>query len=66
MKLSEIKDAVKSGKTVCWKTNSYRIVYTQRIEQWLIVCGFNGSATGLTWADGETLNGSENEFYIVN
>ena len=63
MTLKEIKDAVAAGKTVCWAQNNYRV------EQWKtglnIVCTNNRNAIGLTHRDGVTLNGKEEEFYIL-
>lgn len=64
MKLQEIKDAVLAGKTVYWKNSNYKIVYG---EDWLIVYNHgqnNENCIGLTWRDGETLNGEEKEFYL--
>ena len=65
MTLTEIKDAVRSGKTVCEGTTAYEVrLYTFRdgSEQWLIKCIHNNYCIGLTWADGTTLNGSK--FFI--
>ena len=61
MTLEQIKAAVESGKTVYWKNDAYRVV-KDRLGQWLLMCS-NGSATGLTWQDGVTLNGSPEDFY---
>jgi len=62
MTLQDIKKAVKSGKTVYWKTPLYKVMHTPSIDQWLIVCQSNESAIGLTRADGVTLNGDGNDF----
>jgi hypothetical protein len=62
MTLQEIKDAVNQGKLVYWKQANYPIVKDKH-DQWFIDCT-NGSATGLTWQDGTTMNGKEEDFYI--
>lgn len=64
MSLNEIKQAVLSGKTVYWCNGLYEVI-RDRFDRWLIVCNANGSAIGLTWRDGETLNGCPGEFYVV-
>lgn len=63
MTLQEIKDAVESGKTVHWATELY-VVKKDSIGQWLIVCTHNGNCIGLTWLDGVTMNGKEEDFFI--
>ncbi|MDA3798922.1 MAG: hypothetical protein PF692_07570 [Kiritimatiellae bacterium] len=64
MNVTEIKQAVESGKTVCWENDSY-VVVKDKIGQWLIhfVPG-DGNYIGLTWRDEVTLNGKEEQFYI--
>lgn len=65
MNLQQIKQAVDGGKVVCWSNENYRVVHDCK-NQWLIVCGLNGYTTGLTWADGVTMNcNSEDEFFIL-
>ena len=67
MKLEEIKEAVRNGKNVKHQNELYDVVlshYKNGEENWLIVCKANKYAIGLTWADGVTLNGKEEEFYI--
>ena len=64
MTLQEIKDAVTSGKAVCWATDNYDVIKSLKNNQYYIVCNRNQSTTGLTWRDGITLNGKESEFYI--
>lgn len=63
MNLDEIKEAVASGKKVCWKTQAYQI------KDWsnglFIVFTQTDSAIGLTHADGVTLNGAQEDFFIV-
>lgn len=63
MTLFEIKAAVDSGRTVHWASDLYTVVHDDK-GRWLIVCTANGSAIGLTWRDGTTLNGDESQFYI--
>jgi hypothetical protein len=66
MILSEIKAAVEAGKTVCW-VNTGCTVIKDRKNQWLIAWNHgqsNASYIGLTWQDGVTLNGKEEEFFI--
>lgn len=62
MNLSEIKEAVTQGETVCWSNERYKVV-EDSIGRWLIVCD-NGSTIGLTHKDGVTMNGEEKDFYI--
>lgn len=64
MKLQEIKDAVESGKTVCWKSKIYKVV-RDNVGQWLIRCTINDNYISLTHKDGVTMNGNEDEFYIL-
>jgi hypothetical protein len=76
MKLNDIKDAVDSGKTVCYKQHNYTVekvtgtsldpLSMQHIpyEEYDIVCSNNEHRIGLTWADGVTLNGEEEDFFI--
>lgn len=63
MTLQEIKNAVESGQVVKWSNDSYDVV-KDGLDQWFIVCRFNDYAIGLTWRDGVTLNGKEEQFYI--
>lgn len=62
MTLTEIKQAIAEGKKVYWSNLSYEVVKGK--EDYLIKC-LNGSAIGLTWADGTTLNGKEEDFFMV-
>lgn len=64
MTLTEIKRAVDDGLTVCWCGKNYRVV-RDSIGEYLIRCTNNGDCISLTWADGETLNGAENEFFTA-
>lgn len=67
MTLSEIKEAVDSGKTVCWSNDRYQVVADQfgYLIGWDIG-GIGENYIGLTSLDGVTLNGKEEEFYIKN
>ena len=62
MTLSEIKQAVDEGKTVHWYCEIYVVIKDSK-GQYLITCVLNNYCIGLTWADGKTLNGKEEEFY---
>ena len=63
MKLQEIKAAVESGKTVHWGNDAY-VVVKDKYDQWFIKCLLNNYCIGLYWADGVTMNGKEEDFYI--
>lgn len=65
MTISEIKYAVNIGKTVCWANASYQVI-KDSIGQWLIVYMPSRDCVGLTNLAGDTLNGKESEFYILN
>ena len=65
MTLSEIKDAVRSGKTVCEGTPAYEVRlhhFKDGTEQFFIHFVHSDYCIGLTNADGVTLNGSN--FFI--
>jgi hypothetical protein len=64
MTLQEIKDAVLAGKTVRWASKAYVVVH-DNVGQWLIKCLINDSCIGLTWRDGVTMNGKEDEFFVA-
>lgn len=63
MTLEEIKANVLAGKKVYWSNLAYEVVH-DKYDQWFIVCTLNDHAIGLTWRDGVTLNGKEEEFFI--
>ena len=68
MNVNEIKQAVREGKKVFWNNEAYEVVlshFRNGEEQWLIKCSLNGSCIGLTWTDGITLNGKEEDFYTI-
>ncbi len=67
MNLQQIKDAVNAGQTVCWSNNNYKVVtgtFPNKEVYWNIVCVSNNHTIGLTWADGVTMNGKEEDFFI--
>jgi hypothetical protein len=61
--LAEIKAAVDAGKTVHWANTSYTVV-KDHLGRYLIVCSTNDDSIGLTWQDGTTLNGAEDQFFL--
>lgn len=68
MNLQEIKSAIDAGKTVNWSNDSYVVIkhfprYPDTPE-YLIKCLSNNHCIGLTWRDGVTMNGKEEQFYI--
>jgi hypothetical protein len=66
MNLQQIKSAIEEGKTVCWANEAYQVIKTKS-GNYLIGYNIGGRGEnyiGLTWRDGETLNGKEEEFYI--
>lgn len=76
MTLQEIKKAITQGKQVFWKTEGYRVIRIGMFRdsvaldddssnQYLIKCDYNGHCIGLTWTDGVTMNGKEEEFFVV-
>ncbi len=60
--IDEIKAAVESGRRVCWANTGYSVI-KDGLGQWLIKHQ-DGSCIGLTWSDGETLNGEISSFFI--
>jgi hypothetical protein len=68
MTLQEIKNAVNAGKTVHWASDAYTVVKGKgpAKDRWFVVCSINGSAVGLTWADGVTLNDAPFMFYVAD
>jgi hypothetical protein len=64
MTLREIKDAVQQGKIVCWKHDGYRVIYLDYSKEYYIVYLHKNYVIGLTWQDGVTMNGEEQDFYI--
>ena len=64
MTFQEIKAAVLDRKTVHWKSGAYEVT-RDKVGQWFIVCRFNGSLSGLTWADGVTMSEKPEDFYLA-
>tara|TARA_R110000851_G_scaffold119517_2_gene247359 strand:+ start:68 stop:274 length:207 start_codon:yes stop_codon:yes gene_type:complete len=67
MTIQEIKQAILEGLIVHWSNDSYQVQTSgakDNILNYNIVCLTNNSCTGLTWLDGVTLNGNEQDFYI--
>ena len=63
MTLTEIKEAIAEGKTVCWSNDLYTIKPGADGEL-VIYCKSNDHQIGLTCRNGVTLNGPEEDFYI--
>ncbi len=63
MNTAEIKKAVDEGKNVYWSNLGYKVVKDKN-DEYLIKCTVNNSCIGLTWQDGTTLNGKEEDFFI--
>ncbi len=63
MSLEEIKAAVDAGEQVFWSNRAYPVI-KDNIGQYLITCTLSTMCIGLTWLDGVTLNGKEEDFFI--
>lgn len=63
MTLEEIKKAVDEGKTVHWASPAYEVM-KDTFGRYNIICILNDYCIGLTWQDGVTMNGDEDQFYI--
>jgi len=63
MTLDEIKEAVEDGHKVHLIDDGYQVI-KDILGQWFIRCTHNGHCIGLTWADGVTINGKPEDFYI--
>ena len=63
MTVEEIKENVDNGKTVHWASDAYSVVINKGGD-YDILCRINDHRIGLTWRDGITLNGKEEDFYI--
>lgn len=62
MTVDEIKKAVDEGKIVRCSNELYLVHKVG--DSYLITCTHNDHTIGLTWLDGVTLNGKEEDFYI--
>ena len=68
MTLDEIKSAVRNGQAVYWKNHHHPVEVSKRAdgsEKWVVRCTDNNSFIGLTWQDGETMNGKPEEFHVA-
>lgn len=63
MNLTQIKQAVLDGHTVCWQSLAYTVIVDCN-GNWRIKSSYNSHAIALTWRDGVTMNGKEADFYI--
>lgn len=64
MTLQEIKDAIADGKRVFWKNEGYEVLKSKGCWEYMIVFHPNGNCIGLTWQDGKTMNGEEEDFFV--
>lgn len=66
MTLEQIKAAVRAGKKVHWSNIGYEVI-EDRKGQWFIKYSKAGDSgcIGLTHADNVTLNGREDQFFVV-
>lgn len=64
MNLAQIKAAVLNGRTVHWSNTGYKVIVDD-IGQWLIKYTPTGHCIGLTWSDGSTVNGNEEDFFLA-
>ena len=67
MTLEEIELALFEGKRVYWKTTAYSVF--EGLDGYYIVfmpdaAGFGHNCISLTWQDGKTLNGTEEDFFV--
>jgi ribosome-associated translation inhibitor RaiA len=62
MTLEEIKAKIAKGISVYWKTKDYEVIL-DKAGQYLIQYHHNDACIALTWSDGITLNGREQDFY---
>lgn len=63
MTAPEIKQAINEGKKVYWKSPVYQVI-KDNLGQYFIKCTLNDHCIGLTWKDGVTLNGEEEDFHL--
>ena len=62
MTVQEIKTAVDNNEKAYYQSGLYEVIKDKK-GQYLIKCSANGHCAGLTYADGETLNGKEEDFF---
>lgn len=65
MNAEQIKAAVEAGNKVFWKNTAYEVI-KDSVGQWLIKCHLNDHCIGLTWANGVTLNGQPEDFFVTS
>lgn len=68
MNLEQIKAAVDAGTPVFWRNEDYRII-KDGTGRYFIVYDAGGRREnwiGLTWSDGETMNGEPDEFFTLD
>lgn len=66
MNVLEIKRAIDEGLKVCWSSLDYQVRKTPGTDSYFISCSSTGHTIGLTWADGKTLNGKEDDFFVID
>lgn len=66
MTLLEIKTSLAMGHRVYWQTLLYEVtsVVSQEGINYYITCNTTQHKIGLVWADGLTLNGREEDFFL--
>lgn len=71
MTLQEIKDAIDAGKKVHWSSEAYTVIKDplrdgtfQYLIGYRMGCWRTENYIGLTWADGVTMNGRPEQFFI--
>ena len=62
MTISEIKQAVDEGKTVCWKNPGYT-VRKNTLGEYIIRSAMTGHCIGLDYDNGTKMNGEESDFF---
>lgn len=62
MNLQEIKEAIQTGRNVYWSSKGYE-VKRSKDGSYYVECLSNQYIIGLTWLDGTTLNGKEEQFF---
>lgn len=63
MNLTQIIQNLNAGHRVFWSNKNYEVI-EDSFGQYFIKCLSNGHCIGLTWRDGKTLNGKEEEFFV--
>ena len=63
MNANEIRKAVNEGHTVHWANEGYTVIKDGTGDY--LIWHYSGNCIGLTWLDGETLNGKPEDFYIA-